>query len=144
MVVLGTLGDRFPGNCRAASTVQYKTHTNAEFIKLCPQFINIHYNYEYYYCLHMLFSIATLNVLILVQRYKWLKCYLYLCIFWLTSLISFQDLLQHFKGVGLSRCYTGLFILLDHLVNLRILVKSVHGKIRGRTGAAKEKFQYIF
>lgn len=65
-------------------------------------------------------------------------------IFCLTSLISFQDFLQHFKGVGLSRWYTGLFILLDHLVHLRIPVKPVHGKIRGQTAARERNYNTYF
>lgn len=53
----------------------------------------------------------------------------------LTSFISLQDLLQHFKGVRLARRRTGLLILLDHLVNLRIPVESLHCKVRARTAA---------
>lgn len=36
----------------------------------------------------------------------------------LTFFVSLQDLLQHFKGVGLTRWIAGLPVLLDHLVHL--------------------------
>lgn len=51
----------------------------------------------------------------------------------LTFLVSLQDLLQHFKGVGLTRCRAGLLVLLDHLVHLRFFVVLLHGEVRART-----------
>lgn len=54
-----------------------------------------------------------------------------------TSFISLQDLLQHFKGVGLTRRCTGLPILLDHLVDLRVLAEPLHCEVRAAAAAAR-------
>lgn len=43
--------------------------------------------------------------------------------------------MQHFKGVGLARRCTGLPVLLDHLVDLRVLVEPLHCKVRAGAAA---------
>lgn len=55
----------------------------------------------------------------------------------LTLLIGLQNLLQHAEGVGLSRGRARLLVLLDHLVDLWIPVKPLHGKVRARTAVGE-------
>lgn len=54
-----------------------------------------------------------------------------------TFLVSLQDLLQHFKGVGLARRCAALFVLLDHLIHLRVPVEALHGEV-GAGAAARQ------
>lgn len=66
------------------------------------------------------------------------------CKVFLTFLISLQDLLQHFKGVGLTRCRAGLLVLLDHLVHLRFFVVLLHGEVRARAAVGgRGKKNYV-
>ena len=63
----------------------------------------------------------------------------------LTLLVSFQDLLQHAEGVGLPGGRARLLVLLDHLVDLRVAVEPLHGKVTaGAAAEGKVKGQRLF
>ena len=86
-----------------------------------------------------LFSIKY-SIVLIVAVFLSLLSFVNICLqrrVLLTFLVSLQDLLQHFKGVGLTRRRAGLPVLLDHLVHLRFLVELLHGKVRARTAVGE-------